>query len=140
MAQNGLGCLAWGQVDGDTRETRTCRALLYVLVAHPNDMENMLVDMIVNTSKLHSLVGKSVENLCNNQNYAQVFLALIDFRLVDKQKGAIPCARANAGKRAASGEGACKLLGRRSEQLAVWFGNTRVQGVALVALYEGTRF
>ena len=49
-----MGRLAWRQVDCDRRETRTCRALPYVLVAHPNDMENILVDMIANTNKLHS--------------------------------------------------------------------------------------
>lgn len=45
---------AAGQVDGGTPETRTYRALPYVLVGHPNDMENILVNMIVNTNKSHS--------------------------------------------------------------------------------------
>ena len=55
MAQNGLGRLACGQVGGDTRKTKTFRALLYVLVGHPNDMEEILVDMIVNTNKIHNI-------------------------------------------------------------------------------------
>ena len=42
-----------GQVDCARRETRTCRALPYVLVGHPNDMEKILVDVIVNTNNLH---------------------------------------------------------------------------------------